>query len=210
MARRGDETDFMATIQTTVNYFARGYTRLELKPNSPSPRELVDTYALRLWIHDQLVYDQTHSVRNWQMRHRYVENIAQAFRCARELLGKEISCPPENTSSSDKERDYLSLACAQMDADWMKITLSAAPTKRFGDMVHANMYLRQAATVIGDLEHRSIGKWGEWATMTWAIILCTPDDAVTFGKQLLEEIHFVEQERIALGIPEYDDAYYSG
>lgn len=194
----------MAILQTTVNYFARGYARLELKPNPPLPRERVDTYALRLWIYDQLIYDQTHSIRDWQMRHAYIQNMAQAFRCVRALLGREISCPNE----SNGEAEYLSLVSAQIDADWLKVILSASPTKRFGDMVHASLYLRQAAMDIGDFEHRSTGQWGQWATMTWAIILCTPEDAIAFGSQLLEEIRAVEQERIALGIPEYDDPAY--
>jgi hypothetical protein len=199
----------MANLHTTLNYFARGRTTLELKPNSPSQREMVDTYTLRLWVNDQLVYDRIQSVRDWQMRHTYVEDIAKAFCCIRELIGKEISCTMNVATNDEKDLYYHTSVCAYEDTEWLRVALSAAPTRRFGELVQVNLYLQQAETQIGDFEYRNTSHWGRWAEMIWAIILCTPDDAIDFGRQLLEEIQSVEQERIALGIPEYDDTSYS-
>lgn len=198
----------MAILHTTVNYFARGRTSLELKPNSPSQRELVDTYTMRLWVHDQLVYDRIQSVRDWQMRHFYVEQIAKTFCCVRELIDKEISCPPGNRSD-EREITPISPICAHLDTDWLKVALSAARTKRYGEIVHVNLYLQQAEKRIGDLESRSSGEWGEWAEMIWAIILCQPEDTIAFGAELLDEIRTAEQERTRLGISKYDDPGYS-
>jgi hypothetical protein len=194
----------MATLRTTTNLFVRGSATLELTPNSPSQSELVDTYSVRLWIHDQLIYDQIQSVRDWQMRHFYVEEIARAFCCCHELLGQEIQCSPGNGPES-QQPSFLSLANAKLSTDWLTVVLAATRVKRIGDLVHVDMYLRKAQTTIGDYEHRSTGQWGEWAEMVAAIIFCTPDEAASFGRQLLEEIRKVEQERVALGIPEFDD-----
>ena len=195
----------MAILRSTVNLFVRGHATLELTPNSPSQPDLVDTYLLRLWIHDQLVYDQIHSVRNWQMRHFYVEEIARAFCCVRELLGREIQCAC--TDNANSLSSFLSLVNANLSTDWLTIVLAAATqVKRIGDLVHVNLYLRKTANIIGDFEHRSKGQWGEWEEMIAAKIFCTPEESVAFGLQLQEEIKKVEEERVLLGIPEYDDA----
>ena len=199
----------MAILRTSVNHSARGSTTLELKPNSPSQREMVDTYALRLWVHNQLVYDRTHSVRDWQMRHFYVENIARAFCCIRDLIGKEISYIPDNANDDKNGAIFISHACAHVDTEWLQVVISAASSNRYGDIVHVNLYLQQAETQVGNLEHRDSGQWGEWAEIVWSVILCKPDDAIAFGTQLLEEIHTVEQERISLGILKYDNPNYS-
>jgi len=199
----------MAILRTYVNHSARGSTTLELKPNSPSQREMVDTYALRLWVHNQLVYDRTHSVRDWQMRHFYVENIARAFCCIRDLIGKEISYISDNANDDENGAIFISRVCAHVDTEWLQVVLSAASSNRSGDIVHINLYLQQAETQIGGLEHRGSGQWGEWSEIVSSVILCKPDDAIAFGTQLLEEIHAVEQERISLGILKYDNPSYS-
>ena len=200
----------MAILQTTTaHYHPRGRAKLELTPNSPTQHELVDSYVLRLWVHDQLIYDRIHSVRNWQMRHLYVERIARAFCCIRELVGKQIRCASENTEDDQGQPTFISFVCAQIETDWLKVMLSAAPTKRYGDVAHVVLFLQQTHKEVGDIERRSVGEWGEWDEMICATILCGPEDAIAFGTQLLGEIHTVEQERIALGIPEYDDPSYS-
>jgi hypothetical protein len=195
----------MATLRSTVNLFVRGYAALELTPNSPSPPDLVDTYHLRLWVHEQLIYDQIHSVRNWQMRHFYVEEIARAFCCVRELLGREIQCVSEDNTDNQHLPSFLSLVNANLSTDWLTIVLAATQVKRIGDLIHVNLYLRKTDNIIGDFEHRSKGQWGEWEEMVAAKIFCTPEDAVAFGIQLQEEIKEAEQARVLLGIPEYDD-----
>ncbi|MCB0194575.1 MAG: hypothetical protein KDJ65_21675 [Anaerolineae bacterium] len=177
---------------------------MELIPNSPSQRDLVDTYNLRLWIHDQLIYEQIHSVRNWQMRHFYVEEIAKAFRNIRILLGKEIQISEDN-EERQSSASFLSFVNAALDTDWLRVILAATQPKRTGDLVHVSLYLRKTENTIGDFEHRSTGQWGVWEEMVAATIFCTPEDAIAFGVQLQEEIRQVEQERVSLGIPKYDD-----
>ncbi len=187
----------MATLQTTLNPFARGHTRLDLTPNSPIDRALVDTYQLRLTIHDRVVYDRRHSVRNWQSRHFYVEQLAKACQCVPQLLDQHLPCDPEDNG-------YFPV-CAQVDTDWLALSLSAASTKLHGALVGVRVYVQQAKTKIGDTYYRSRGQWGEWDELIGAVILCTPADAVAFGTQLLDEIRAVEATREALGIPETDE-----
>jgi hypothetical protein len=192
----------MARLETTLNSGTRGYTCFEVRPIHPVTYESVDTYGVRLWVHNQLVYDRVHSVRHLQMRHYYVELIAHALCNPYEYLGKEIQFSPDSELEPQAGFVPTALACVHLEADWMTIVLSAAQTKRFGNMVHMNIYLKNSVTTIGDIER---GRWGEYAEMTWAIILCRPEDAVAFGQQLRAEIREVEKQRIELGIPEYDD-----
>ncbi len=201
----------MARLHTTILNSVRGTSTLEIKPNSPSQREMVDTYTLRLWVHDQLVYDRIHSVRDWQKRHFYVEEIARAFCCIHDLIGETISCAPNVVSNGTDETEFLSPVCAHIETDWLQIVLSATNTKRRGDIVSINLYLQQERNLVGDpkkLSLESLGNWGEWGEMLWTTILCKPEEAIAFGKQLLEEIYTVEQERVSLGIPKYDDPSY--
>jgi hypothetical protein len=195
----------MAILRSTVNLSVRGYAALELTPNSPLQRDLVDTYSVRLWVHDQLIYDQVHSVRNWQMRHFYVEEIARAFRHIRELLEKKIECMPDESTDEQVVPSFLSFVHARLDVDWLSLILAATHPKRIGELVHVNIHLRKAEHRIGEFKSESPGQWGEWEELVSATVFCTPEEAVSFGIQLQEEIRQVEQERIQLGIPEYDD-----
>jgi hypothetical protein len=200
----------MAILQTTTGFFSRGRVALELKPNLPTQRDLVDTYLVRLWVHDQLIYEQTQSVRNWQMRHFYVELIAKAFCCVQEFIGREIYCTYKGVDSNESQSTYLSSAYAELDTTWLIIYLSAIRNKRKGDFVHANIFVRKARTIVGDREAEySTGKWGEWDDMIGASILCRPEDAVAFGTQLMSEIKDAEKMRIELGIPGYDAPSFS-
>ncbi len=187
----------MAILQTTLNQFARGHTALELTPNSPAQREFVDTYRVRLTVHDHLVYDRIQSVRPLQMRHYYVEEIAMTCCRVSDLLDRTLPIPEDDVA-------YVPL-CAQLDTDWLAISLSAASTKQFGELVGIHVYLEQAKTKVGDTYYRSRGQWGEWQELIGAVILCAPADCYAFGSQLLDEIRAVEATRIALGIPEVDD-----
>ncbi len=187
----------MATLQTTVNHFARGHAILELTPNSPAQREFVDTYAVRLTVHDRLVYDRIQSVRPFQMRHYYVEQIAKACCYVSNLLDRKLPDPDDPVASFPM--------CTRLDTDWLAITLSAASTKQFGELVGVRVYLEQAKTKVGDTYYRSRGQWGEWQELVGAVILCAPSDCIAFGRQLLDEVRTVEATRIALGIPDVDD-----
>ena len=176
-----------------------------MTPNAPTQPELIDTYQLRLWIHNQLVYDQVHSVRNWQMRHFYVEKIARAFCHVQDLIGKKIYLPSENGSDEPSNPAFLSFVHAELNTEWLTVLLSANHTKQKGDLVHVLVFLQQSEHRIGDIDRRSLGQWGEWREMLSARIICKPEEAVNFGAQLSEEIKQVEQARDSLGIPEYDD-----
>lgn len=192
----------MAILQTTHHYLRRGTAKLELLPNSPTQRELVDTYQVRLWIHDHLVYDHVQSVRDWQMRHYYVEHIARMCCCIQSFIDKTLEgCIVENFAD-DK---FWSPVYVQVDTDWLKVTASAGTERRNGPNVIFYLSLVQTEHRIGDVEKPSAGLWGEWQERITATILCTPEDAVRFGRQLLQEIAEVERQRIELGIPEYDD-----
>ncbi len=187
----------MATLQTTVNHFARGHTVLELTPNAPTQRDLVDTYRVRLSVHDQVLYDRIQSVRDWQMRHRYVEDIAKACCRVQQVLGQELP-------HTDDDDGYFPLSM-DMTTDWLTISFRAAPTKKIGDLVVVQVYVEQAKTRVGDTYHRSRGQWGGWQELIGAVICCTPADIIMFGTQLLDEISAVEQARILLGVPPYDN-----
>ncbi len=200
----------MAILETTqARLFPRGFTRLELTPNMPQPRERVDTYTVRLWIHDQIVYDRVHSVRDWQMRHYYVEMIAHAFINARVFLGREIAYSPETKIAPRYGSVPTSPACAHLDAGWITVVVFASTTKQHGDLVQVNLYLQNARTLVGNMENRSRGDWGEYADMTWGIVLCRPDEAEHFGRQLRAEIDTAEAQRVELDIPEYDDPRFA-
>src|SRR5689334_18639956 len=125
----------MAILKTTINRFARGYNVLELTPNPPTNSALVDTYELRMWSAHHLMYEQTHSVRDWQMRHFYVQEIARAFACVDVLLGQEIQCLPD-PALPNEPISFLSFVYAQMSTDWLIITLATSHTKKYGALVH--------------------------------------------------------------------------
>jgi hypothetical protein len=195
----------MAILRTTVNHSVRGSATLELIPNSPIQRELVDTYSVRLWVHDQLVYDQIQSVRNWQMGHYYVERIAKGFCAVRQLLGQKIVfSEKQDDNDNEPQESLLSLVTAELSTDWLTVYLKATHTKR-GELVHANIFLRKSHNEVGSIEHDRKGQWGEWEDMIAAWIFCRPDDAIAFGKQLLEEIEQAERVRVELGVPDDDE-----
>lgn len=191
----------MAIIGTTTNYFARGSATFELTPNAPTQRELIDTYQMRLWVYDQLVYDEQHSVRNWQMRHFYVSEIARACQCVRQVLDQRISCPAAHDEGYAVESPVLSLVHTKLSTDWLTLLLAAATVKQ-QELVHMNLYLRKAHATVGDMMRRSRGQWDELIAAT---IFCTPDEAIGFGTRLQQEIAAVERARISLGIPDYDE-----
>ena len=183
----------------------RGSATLELTPNSPVQRELVDTYLVRLWVHDQLVYDQIQSVRNWQSGHYYVELIAKGFCAVRQLLGQRISFLKEaGDTDNEQHESLLSFVTAELSAEWLIVYLKATNTNR-GELVHVHVLLRKSDHEVGSSEHDPKGQWGEWDDMIAAWIFCRPDDAIAFGKQLLEEIGQAERVRVELGIPDSDE-----
>jgi hypothetical protein len=181
----------------------------ELTPNSPEHRELIDTSVVRLWAHDQLVYDRVHSVRNLQMRHSYVQMIAKAFCCCRDLIGKEIYSSCKEAANTEAIPTFLSLVHITVSSDWLTVSLAAARTQRLGEVVHVDLFLQQAKTEVGDVKNRREGKWSEWQNNISARIICRPEDAITFGTQLLTEVDQVEMLRIAFDLPEYDDPSYN-
>ncbi|GAC1358186.1 MAG: hypothetical protein NVSMB42_17320 [Herpetosiphon sp.] len=201
----------MATIRTsTKHYHPRGSATFELTPQHPLEYKLVDTYLMRLWVHDGLVYDAIQTVRNWQMRHFYVSEIARACRYVRELIGKEIVCSPSAGDAHTHEPSRLSLVHARLSTDWLTINLAATTigptrTKQQHELVHMHLSLQKTHTVVNESLRSSRDTWGEWNEMITATILCTPEECITFGTQLQDEISEVEQARIALGIPDYDD-----
>ena len=200
----------MARLETTkARLFPRGYTCLELTPNMPEPRDLVDTYMTRLWIHDRLIYDRVHSVRDWQLRHYWVLRIAYAFCNAPSFVDRQIEYLPEPNLESRAWYVASSEASAHFDAEWMQVDISAALSKGHGELVQVNLFLQNTRTRVGDFQARSEGRWGESADFTWAMILCRPDDAVAWGRKLLAEIDAAEVQRIERGIPKYDDPSYS-
>lgn len=195
----------MAILRTTVNYFVRGSATLQLTPNSPVQRELVDTYSVRLWIHDKLVYDHIQSVRNWQMRHYYVQQIAKGFCVVRQLLGQRINFTEEQGDNDNEQQEsLLSFVTAELSTDWLTVYLKAADF-RGDELVHANVLLRKSHNEVGSIEHDREGQWGEWDDIVVAWFFCRPNEAIAFGKQLLEEIEQAERVRVELGIPDYDE-----
>jgi hypothetical protein len=197
----------MAILKTTINRFPRGYNVLELRPNMPDNPALVDTYQLRLWSAQQLIYERTHTVRDWQMRHFYVQEIARAFSCIDVLLQQEIQCPSDSAQSNEPV-SFLSFVHAQLSTDWLTISLASSHTRKYGDLVHVDAYAVLEAHETGVIEQRGTETWGEYQTGVTAHICCTPSDAQAFGTQLRAEIQAVEERRIALGIPKYDDPAY--
>ena len=190
----------MAILRTTVNHSVRGSATLELIPNSSIQRELVDTYSVRLWVHDQLVYDEIKSVRNWQSGHYYVENIAEGFRSVRNWLGQRISVlEPHDEDENEPLESLLSFVTAELNTVWLIVYLRATNTNR-SELVHANIFLRKSHNQVGKFEPDRQEQWGEWDEMIAAWIFCRPEDAIAFGKQLLEEIKEAERVRVELGI----------
>ena len=195
----------MAILRTTINHSARGSATLELTPNSPIQRELVDTYSVRLWIHDQLVYDEIQSVRNWQSGHYYIENIAKGFCAVRNWLGQRISVLERYDENDTEQREVLlSFVTAELSTDWLIAYLKATNTNH-GELVHANIFLRKSHSKVGKFEPDHKEQWGEWDDMIAGWIFCRPEDAIAFGKQLLEEMEQVERIRVELGIPDSDE-----
>lgn len=174
----------MAILETTLAHFNRGHTRFELTPNEPTERALIDTYEVRLWIHDQLVYSQRHSIRNWQMRHDEIRYIAKNFCCVRTLIGQTLECPVATPGDIGPDDHYLSLVHARMDVEWLQVSLAATHPRRFGEIVHVHLLVRESETTIGDTFHRSKGNWGYWQKMIGAYLFCKPDNAIAFGNQL--------------------------
>jgi hypothetical protein len=141
------------------------------------------------------------------MRHFYVQEIARAFLCVDVLLRQTIECPPEGAPANEP-RSFLSFVHAQVSTDWLTISLSASHTKKYGDLIHVDVYAVLEEHEIGALDQRGSEAWGEYQTGVTIHICCTPSDAQTFGAQLRAEIQAVEKRRIALGIPKYDDPAY--
>jgi hypothetical protein len=197
----------MAILKTTINRFPRGYNELELQPNMPDNPALIDSYQLRLWSGQHLIYKHIHSVRDWQMRHFYVQEIARAFMCVDVLLRQTIECPPERAQVNEPG-SCLSFVHAQVSTDWLTISLAASHTKKHGDLIHVDVYAVLEEQEAGTLDHRGSEAWGEYQTLVTVHICCTPSDAQAFGAQLHAEIQAVEKRRIALGIPKYDDPAY--
>jgi len=190
----------MAILRTTVNHFVRGSATLELTPNSPIQPELVDTYSVRLWIHDQLVYDEIQSVRDWQSGHYYVENIAKGFCAIQNWLGHKITTLERyDENDAEEHESLLSFVTAELSTDWLIVYLKATNTNR-GDLVHANIFLRMRHNTVNKFEPNDKEAWGEWEEMIAARVLCRPEDAIAFGKELLEEMQEAERVRIELGI----------
>jgi len=142
----------MAILRTTVNHSVRGSAILELIPSSPIQRELVDTYSVRLWVHDQLVYDEIQSVRNWQMGHFYVEKIAEGFCAVRNWLGQKITVLDEqDENDAEHQESLLSFVTAELSTEWLIVYLRATNTKR-GELVHADIFLRKSHNKVGKFE----------------------------------------------------------
>jgi hypothetical protein len=197
----------MAFLKTTINRFPRGYNVLELHPNMPDDPALVDTYQLRLWSAQQLIYARRHTVRDWQMRHFYVQEIARAFVCIDVLVRQEIQCLPDGGRVNEPV-SFLSFVHAQVSTDWLTISLATSHTKKYGDLVHVDVYAVLEERETGAIDQRGSEAWGEYQTMVTTHICCTPSDAQAFGAQLRAEIQRVEERRIALGIPKYADPAY--
>lgn len=196
----------MAILRSTTNFFARGTSAVEITPNAPLDRALVDTYQIRLWAFDKLVYERVQSVRDWQMRHFYVQEIARACCAVHLLIDQTISVqtnPPDGN-----EQAFLSLVHVVMSTDWLTFSLSAAHTKKYGDLIHIDVYAEVEEITVGSLDARSAGAWSEYQSLIGIKLSCKPEDATAFGQELLAEIRQVEQQRIALGIGKYDDPLY--
>jgi hypothetical protein len=173
----------------------------------PDDPALVDTYQLRLWSAQQLIYARRHTVRDWQMRHFYVQEIARAFVCIDVLVRQEIQCLPDGGRVNEPV-SFLSFVHAQVSTDWLTISLATSHTKKYGDLVHVDVYAVLEERETGAIDQRGSEAWGEYQTMVTTHICCTPSDAQAFGAQLRAEIQRVEERRIALGIPKYADPAY--
>jgi hypothetical protein len=193
------ELNKMAILRTTVNHSVRGSATLELTPNLPTQTALVDTYSVRLWVHDQLVYDEIQSVHDWQSGHYYVENIAKGFCTIQNLLGQRISALEQSEDENEPHEVLLSPVTAELSTDWLIVYLKATNTNR-GELVHASILLRKSHNQVGKFEPDRQEQWGQWDDMIAAWIFCRPEDAAMFGKQLLHEIKEAERMRIELGI----------
>ena len=196
----------MALLKTTINRFSCGYNVLELRPNLPD-EHAVDTYQLRLWSAQRLIYERTHSVRDWQMRHFYVHEIARAFRCVDVLQQQKILCGLDG-SLLDEPVSFLSFVHARLSTDWLTVTLAASHTRKHGDLIHVDVYAMLEEHESGEIDQRGTEMWGEYQTSVAIRIFCTPEDARAFGVQLEAEIQEAEKRRISLGIPKYDDPAY--
>lgn len=191
----------MAILRTTVNHSVRGSAMLELTPNSPIQRERLDTYSVRLWVHDQLVYDETQSVHGWQSGHYYVEKIAKGFCAVQSLLGKRINVLEQYEDETEPHEVLLSFVTAELSTDWLIVYLKAVNSNSNRDeFVHANILLRKSHNQVGQFDPDRKEQWGQWEDMIAAWIFCRPEDAIAFGKQLLEEMQEVERVRVELGI----------
>jgi hypothetical protein len=187
----------MAILRSTTNFFARGNSAVEVLPNPPLEPALVDTYQVRLWAADRLIYERVQSVRDWQMRHFYVELLAHACCSTAVLFDNEITVSGNEANDSPT---YLSLANAVIDIKWLTVSLSAARTKR-GNFVHVTAYAEVDEVSVGAPPTPPFDSWSMYQSLLGIKLTCTPDDARAFGQQLLAELHEVERERIARGIP---------
>lgn len=196
----------MATLRSTTNFFARGTSSFEITPNPPHERTLIDTYQVRLWTLDTLVYEQTQSVRDWQMRHFYVQEIARACCSASLLIGQTLTAPELTLGTT--QLSFLSLTHAVMSTDWLTISLAGANTKKRGPLIHIDVYAVVEEITLGDIQKRSTGAWSRYQSIKSIQLTCTPEDTFVFGQTLLAEIEEVEQQRVALRIPKYDNPAY--
>lgn len=151
-------------------------------------------------MYDELVYDQVHSVRDWQTRHYNVENMAFAFCCVNQLVGSEIDC---DVAHPRADRRFRSMLQVHLDVAWLQLTLAAVRRKQAGELVHVYVGLQTETKLVGDTTQRSAGNWGTWSALITTRIYCRPADAVAFGGKLLDEIAVVEKMRTELGIPGY-------
>jgi len=196
----------MAILRATTNFHGRGSSALEIHPNSPQTRELVDTYVVRMWVVDELIYEQTHSVRDWQMRHFYVEEIARACCSARLLIDQKLFAPSD--IGGNQQTTFLSRVHAYLSTDWLTIYLSGAITKRHGELISVDVFGQISESIINRDNSQLAKDWGSYQQLVGIQLSCHPEDTLAFGTKLLSEIADVEQQRIALGIPKYDDPAY--
>ncbi len=194
----------MATLISTLLQSRRGNSRLEVTPNLPENSELTDTYTIKLWVGEELVYDRVQSMRNWQMRHFYVEQIAHAFCNVDKWIDKSTSLSVTD-SETKKQANFNFPDYAELNTEWLRIFLAAwnRPQNK-GEIVVANIYLTNIERTAGNRDGGET--WGEWQEITSASIFCSLKEAKQFGTNLLSEIEAAEAMRIKLGIPEYDDA----
>ncbi|HLO28478.1 MAG TPA: hypothetical protein VK249_05050 [Anaerolineales bacterium] len=139
------------------------------------------------------------------MRHYYVQQIAKGFCVVRQLLGQRINFTEEQGDNDNEQQEsLLSFVTAELSTDWLTVYLKAADF-RGDELVHANVLLRKSHNEVGSIEHDREGQWGEWDDIVVAWFFCRPNEAIAFGKQLLEEIEQAERVRVELGIPDYDE-----